>query len=178
MKQGDIAIAIIHPITSYLHLKNTCENELYIINMARIVDFLIPIPELEYDCSVGFRGGGGDCDTYQPLIYLLIIMFFLHKRLLRYIECDNKGSAVYYFHNQDCPPFARWYTITHSPRRGIPKYLPHGGSGQSLKNHNIFCIKEKILKNSADNLKDPFYQYIKFLVEIICISLFHLFDRK
>ena len=47
--------------------------------------------------------------------------------------------------------------------------------GQTLKNHSILCIKEKILKKSADILEYPFYQYLKFLVEIIFISLFHSF---
>ena len=47
--------------------------------------------------------------------------------------------------------------------------------GQTLKNHSIFCTKEKIPKNSADILEDPVYQYLKCLVEIIFISVFHPF---
>ena len=33
--------------------------------------------------------------------------------------------------------------------------------GQTLEDHSIFCIKEKILKNSVDISEDPFYQYLR-----------------
>ena len=87
---------------------------------------------------------------------------FIRKKFISYFSCHIHPFNI------------RLEEVSHNTSlTGVPVKV-----GQTLKNHSIFCIKEKILKNSVDILYGLFYQHVKFEDQIIFIFYFTPFDRK